>query len=246
MNPQWSPVVLGPPYIDGQTLPGTVNSPSDADLRVSDGEPGDRPAAERLGKWLFRHRGVLPVPFILLLLLLGNPRPWSWAVGLPLVFLGEALRFWGVGHAGGATRARDLRAHALCTRGPFARVRNPLYLGNTLMALGTVTVGGVWFLIVAQPVLYTLYYYFIIRFEEPFLEREFGAEYAVYRRQVRRFIPRLAPYPEPSGRDFSAADALYNERRTLTGQGVILILLLALDIALARLGVTNFWTFIFG
>ncbi len=223
-----------------------MNSPSDQNLRVSDGEPGDRPAAERLGKWLFRHRGVLPVPFILLLLLLGNPRPWSWAAGLPLIFLGEALRFWGVGHAGGATRARDLRAHALCTRGPFARVRNPLYLANTLMALGTVTVGGVWFLIVAQPVLYTLYYYFIIRFEEPFLEREFGAEYAVYRREVRRFMPRLTPYPEPSGRDFSAADALYNERRTLTGQGIIILLLAALDIALAQTGAANFWTLVFG
>jgi len=227
-------------------MPETVNSPSDQNLRVSDGEPGDRPAAERLGKWLFRHRGILPVPFILLLILLGDPRPWSWAVGLPLIFLGEALRFWGVGHAGGATRARDLRAHALCTRGPFAHVRNPLYLGNTLMALGTVTVGGVWFLMVAQPVLYTLYYYFIIRFEEPFLEREFGAAYAVYRRQVRRFIPRLTPYPEPSGRDFSAADALYNERRTLTGQGVIILLLLALDIVLARLGAADLWTLIFG
>ncbi|MCX7022044.1 MAG: isoprenylcysteine carboxylmethyltransferase family protein [bacterium] len=230
-------------------LPGTVNSPSDENLRVSDGEPGDRPAAERLaerlGKWLFRHRGILPVPFILLLILLGDPRPWSWAVGLPLIFLGEALRFWGVGHAGGATRARDLRAHALCTRGPFAHLRNPLYLGNTLMALGTVTVGGVWFLMAVQPLLYTVYYHFIIRFEEPFLVREFGAQYACYRRAVRRFIPRLAPYPERSGRDFSASDALYNERRTLTGQGVILVLLLVLGIVLARMGAADLWTLFF-
>jgi protein-S-isoprenylcysteine O-methyltransferase Ste14 len=219
---------------------------SDDELRISDGEPGDRPLAERVGRFLFKHRGVLPVPLILLLFLLGDPRPWSWAVGLPLVLLGEALRFWGVGHAGGATRARDLRAHALCTRGPFAHVRNPLYLGNTLMALGTATVGGVWFLMAAQPFLYTVYYYLIIRYEEPFLVREFGADYACYRREVRRFIPRLKPYPVRSGRDFSARDALFNERRTLTGQGVVLACLLALDITLAQLSVNNLWTLIFG
>jgi len=223
-----------------------VNSRSDENLRVSDGKPGDRSPAERLGGWLFRHRGILPVPFILLLLLLGNPQPWGWTVGLPLVLSGEALRFWGVGHAGGATRARDLRAQTLCTRGPFAHLRNPLYLGNTLMALGTVTVGGVWFLIVVQPLLYTLYYYLIIRFEEPFLVREFGAAYACYRRAVRRFIPRLSPYPERSGGDFSASDALYNERRTLTGQGIILVLLLVLGIVLVRLGAANLWSVIFG
>lgn len=212
---------------------------SDENLRISDGEPGDRPVAEGIGKYLFKHRGIFPVPFILLLLLFSNPRPWSWAVGIPLILLGEAIRFWGVGHAGGATRARDLRAHVLCTSGPFAHVRNPLYLGNTLMALGTVTIGGWWPLMAVQPVFYLVYYYLIIRYEEPFLVREFGVVYEPYRRAVRRLIPRLRPYSEKSGRDFSARDALYNERRTLTGQGVILGCLLALDIVLTGSGATS-------
>ncbi|HDR06112.1 MAG TPA: hypothetical protein ENN88_00605 [Candidatus Coatesbacteria bacterium] len=94
--------------------------------------------------------------------------------------------------------------------------------------------------------LYAVYYYFIIRFEEPFLEREFGAAYACYRREVRRFLPRLKPYRAPSGADFSARDALFNERCTLTAQGLILLLLLALDIALARLEAPDLWTLILG
>ncbi len=219
------------------------NSP-DENLRISNGEPGNRPVAEGIGKFLFKHRGIIPVPFILLLLFLGNPRPWSWAVGIPLILIGEAIRFWGVGHAGGATRARDLRAHVLCTRGPFAHVRNPLYLGNTLMALGTVTVGGWWPLMVVQPVFYLVYYYLIIRYEEPFLAREFGGTHEPYRRAVRRLIPRLQPYPVKSGAGFSARDALYNERRTLTGQGIILGCLLALDIVLGELGAASLFQLI--
>lgn len=211
----------------------------DENLRISDGEEGERPAAERIGRFLFKHRGIIPVPFILLLFLFGNPRPWSWAVGVPLILLGEVIRFWGVGHAGGATRARDLRAHVLCTRGPFAHLRNPLYLGNALMALGTVAVGGWWPLMAVQPVFYIVYYYFIIRFEEPFLAGEFGEQYAPYRNAVRRIIPRLEPYPEKSGRDFSARDAFYNERRTLTGQGVILLGLLSLDVVLGEIGAVS-------
>ncbi len=201
--------------------------------RIADEVPENAPAAVRVGRVLFKLRSWIPVPFVLLLLLFAEPAGWSWAVGVPLVVLGELIRIWAVGYAGGATRARDLRAKLLCTKGPFAYVRNPLYLANAIIVLGTVTVGAWWPLIAVQPLLYLVYYYLIVRYEEGFLRAEFGADYDPYAAAVRRLIPRLRPYPVQSGREFRLGDALRNERPTILNAVLILGALLALDLVLA-------------
>jgi protein-S-isoprenylcysteine O-methyltransferase Ste14 len=206
---------------------------TDDQLKIGDAVEPDAPAAVRAGRVLFKLRGLVPVPFVILLLLFADPRPWSWAVGLPLILLGEAGRVWGVGYTGGATRARDLRAKVLCTRGPFAYVRNPLYLFNAVIVLGTVVIGAWWPLIAFQPLFYLVYYYLIVRYEEQFLFAEFGEDYKPYAAAVRRLLPRLTPYPAKSGREFRLRDALRNERPTITGQVVILAGLTIVDLVLA-------------
>jgi protein-S-isoprenylcysteine O-methyltransferase Ste14 len=55
-----------------------------------------------------------------------------WPLGLVLFLAGWAVRIWAQQHVG----CRPKSARALATSGPYAVVRNPLYLGNTLIILG--------------------------------------------------------------------------------------------------------------
>ena len=59
------------------------------------------------------------------------------AAGALLVAAGGLLRAWGVAYLGaGVMRDRDLHAEKVTADGPFRFVRNPLYVGNILLALG--------------------------------------------------------------------------------------------------------------
>src|ERR1700693_1881606 len=84
----------------------------------------------------FRHRGTLLAMPAVALVAFGRPSAGSIALGLPLALAGEALRCWAVGYSGVTTRSGTVTAPALVTAGPYAHVRNPLYAGNFLTALG--------------------------------------------------------------------------------------------------------------
>src|SRR5437868_3363307 len=99
----------------------------------------------RLGRWVFPRRLFVWFPVILLGLLLVHPHRLSGAAAwltngasLLLVLGGLALRAWGGGSAGLHTRTDDISAPQLVTGGPFAHVRNPIYLGSIVMAIGMV------------------------------------------------------------------------------------------------------------
>ena len=80
-------------------------TPSLADQDISDAE---RRASARIGAVLFRHRGWLPVPFLLVpLLARGNADAMNWIIGAVFIVLGEAIRLAGVAAAGTETRRRS-------------------------------------------------------------------------------------------------------------------------------------------
>jgi protein-S-isoprenylcysteine O-methyltransferase Ste14 len=159
-------------------------------------DPTRRSAAEqslaaRIGAVLFRFRGFIPVPFLLVALLVpADQTPRGWIVGLSLVALGEAIRLAGVAAAGTTTRRRSRRVERLVTYGMFAWVRNPLYVGNFFAWMGFVVASHVlWFVPIAMA-LFALEYTFIVRFEEGVLESHFGREYLEYKSCTPRWIPR--------------------------------------------------------
>jgi protein-S-isoprenylcysteine O-methyltransferase Ste14 len=176
--------------------------------------PAERETLARLGGWLFRHRGVLPVPFIVVPFIWhGAMTGLSTALGVVFVLGGESLRLWGVAAAGPETRRRSRAVSRLVTHGPFAWLRNPLYFGNFFLWTGFSAIAGIqWFLPVAV-LLFALEYAPIVRYEEAVLEATFGAEYLRYRERTPRWLP-VAPAAAPSGL-LCWSNAWRSERSTL-------------------------------
>ena len=83
----------------------------------------------------------------------------------------------------GATRTRDVGAPSLCTSGPYAQTRNPLYVGNMLMYVGIVLIAGMpneLFAAIVTAVFFIVQYSLIISLEEETLDKLFREEYSVY------------------------------------------------------------------
>ncbi len=189
--------------------------------------PAEQALLARLGCWLFRHRGILPVPFIVVPFIWhGTMAASSWFFGMLFVASGESLRLWGVAAAGSETRRRSRVVTRLVTHGPFAWLRNPLYFGNFFIWTGfSVSVGLNWFLPIAVA-MFTLEYTPIVRYEEAVLETTFGDEYLRYKRRTRRWLP-VAPASSANG-SLCWKTAWRSERSTLI-QFVVLGSVLAIS-----------------
>jgi protein-S-isoprenylcysteine O-methyltransferase Ste14 len=151
----------------------------------------EQTTAARIGAVLFRYRGFLPVPFLLVPLLVpGAQTRNGWLIGAVFIVLGEAFRLAGVSAAGTVTRRRSRAVQRLVTYGVFSWMRNPLYVGNFLIWIGFVIGSGVlWFIPVAV-VLFAIEYTLIVRYEEGVLESIFGADYVAYKQRTPRWFPR--------------------------------------------------------
>ncbi len=122
------------------------------------------------------------------------PEGWiQFVVAAPLVGLGMAL-------AAGSVKRFDLAGtderygeptSALVQDGPYARTRNPMFLGLALLHLGLVVAVNAGWALIGVPVLIIYLRYGVISREERFLEERFGDEYRSYKRRVPRWIPAL-------------------------------------------------------
>ena len=145
---------------------------------------------------VFKNRGLLLAPAAIALVVFGRPTLASAIVGVLIAAVGEALRIWAVGYSGVTTRANVVVAPALVTAGPYSRVRNPLYVGNAITALGfwvafsgALSVIESSLLLVLVVACLVMVYGIIIPVEETFLSEQFGAAYTRYREQVPALIP---------------------------------------------------------
>jgi protein-S-isoprenylcysteine O-methyltransferase Ste14 len=167
---------------------------------------------------IFSYRSYTPIPFLIVMLIFAKPTLWSLLIGFLIALVGELIRFWGVGYAGGETRTTGpVGGSKLVTNGPYAYVRNPLYLGNMLMYLGFGVMSMAlfpYFQIIGL-IYFFVQYYLIVTLEEDYLSRAFPDEYALYIKHVPRFIPRLKRYEYASNFKFDIKEALRSEKRTL-------------------------------
>ena len=81
----------------------------------------------------------------------------------------------------------------LTVTGPYARTRNPLYLGSSLLALGAGMATNSWTSGVVLLLYFAVVYSFVMRREEHELRQQHGASFDAYARTVPLFFPRLIP-----------------------------------------------------
>lgn len=147
---------------------------------------------------IFKWRGWILAPVGLFVLFMAKPNFYSFFAGLVFVLFGEFLRIWGVGYAGSTTRKSELMAPQLVTAGPYAYVKNPLYLGNFItavgfyiMAIGNMTNIERSIVLILFLISYAVVYGIIIPLEEVYLYETFGEPYLYYAKMVPRIIPSL-------------------------------------------------------
>lgn len=178
----------------------------------------------------FKNRSFSPIPLALAIIYFAIPS-WSFMIlGGLLIFLGETIRINAVRYAGGATRTRKVGAPSICSDGPYARVRNPLYLGNMVIYGGVVLFAGgtmVWPLLVLTLIFFLIQYGFIISLEEEILYEKFLTEYDVYRGAVPRLIPKISPWKKRTVLDpLSWSMTLRTESRSLQSLTATIIIIL--------------------
>lgn len=174
----------------------------------------ERRLGARLGAVLFRNRSWMPLPMVAIALAVpGHMAIWRWIVGAILIAIGEGVRVCGVAAAGAVTRRRSRDVQRLVTYGIFARVRNPLYVGNFVIWIGFVVISGITWLLPAAVLFFAIQYTLIVEYEEAVLLTIFGQEYRDYRQRTRRWIPRLGAASEKGPHDW--AEAWRAERSTL-------------------------------
>ena len=147
--------------------------------------------AHRL-KRSFKPRFAVIYPFGFFVMFFCFLNEASVRAGIGYILAGVLIRLWSNGYA--------IKNDKLTTSGPYAFVRNPLYLGTFLIAIGFVIVlkseppflewivGGVFLLALS------FMYYRTINSEQGMLLSKFKDEYSDYCRRVPPMVPCLVPY----------------------------------------------------
>jgi protein-S-isoprenylcysteine O-methyltransferase Ste14 len=112
---------------------------------------------------------------------------------LACLLLGAGLRVWGTAYLGSAVmRGGTMQGQQFVASGPYRYVRNPLYLGAWLLAVGVSILMPLSGALLFLPA-FSLFAFFLILSEERFLSTNQPELYQQYRSRVPRLIPRLRP-----------------------------------------------------
>jgi|SRR5579862_2286843 len=87
--------------------------------------------------------------------------------------------------------ARVIEGHELVTQGPYAVVRNPIYLGMFGLMVATGLVLTPWWALLLAIIFFLTGNQIRIRAEEKLLRDAFGARFDEYARRVPGFLPRI-------------------------------------------------------
>jgi protein-S-isoprenylcysteine O-methyltransferase Ste14 len=82
----------------------------------------------------------------------------------------------------------------LVVSGLYRYVRNPMYVGVLSVIVGQALVLGSTRLLAYAALLWLCFFAFVVLYEEPSLQRRFGAGYERYRANVPRWCPRITPW----------------------------------------------------
>ncbi len=210
------------------------------------------------GNFLFKHRGGLPVIFLVISLavwyftvhngsgFMNTPYEQAYSYFcLAVSALGILFRVMTTGYSATNTSGRNTRgqlADQVNTLGTYSTVRHPLYVGNFLVWLGIIMMTqNIWF-IISFVLLYQLYYERIMFAEEQFMRKKFGDVYLSWAEKTPMFIPRLRQWQAPQSA-FDFGKVLRMEKTGVTATFLIFLLfeLIRLYIRGLDFSYDNFW-----
>ena len=190
-----------------------------------------------IGNFFFRRRNfVFPCVF-LLTACTTTPEIFLRSQTLDLLFvgsgaveaiLGQIVRFLTIGfqyiHRGG--KNGKVYANHLVSGGMYGIVRNPMYVGNALIAVGMAKYMGAPRAILIVVPFFLFVYQAIVFAEEEYLRNKFGAEYGEYCARVNRFIPSLGNIRQSfAGMQLDWKTSIKKDLGTVVGLAIGLLLI---------------------
>ena len=146
-----------------------------------------------MGSWSAvarRIRVPLGFAFAVLYFWLAKPSVQSILLGAALVIPGLVIRALASGHL--------QKNEQLATDGPYAYIRNPLYLGSLILSVGFALAARSWWIVAGIVILFFVIYLPVIRSEEAFLRERFP-QFDEYARKVPSLLPRLSKFGNGGG-----------------------------------------------
>ncbi len=193
-----------------------------------------------VGNFFFKyHNALFPVLFALAVLIgrpqviLGSPaldRALG-VCGVLVALTGQWVRLITIGYEYIERGGKEGKVYVsrLVQGGVYALTRNPMYLGNGLIAIGMSMVAGAPLIYLIVLPLFLCIYQAIIAAEETYLRRQFGAEYERYCASVNRLLPAIDRAKQVlAPRAYHWRQAVRKDLSTMAGLFLGLVLLLVL------------------
>jgi protein-S-isoprenylcysteine O-methyltransferase Ste14 len=130
-----------------------------------------------------RYRVRLGYLLALVALWLARPTLTSILAGAAAGMVGLGVRAYAAGYLH--------KQEVLTMTGPYARTRNPLYFGSSILAAGAAIAMRSWWVAGLLLLYFALVYSFVMRREEMELRQKHGAVFENYAAAVPLFFPRL-------------------------------------------------------
>jgi protein-S-isoprenylcysteine O-methyltransferase Ste14 len=167
-----------------------------------------------------RWRAPLGYPLAALCLWFAHPTFRSIVAGSAIAVVGLFIRAIAAGHL----RKRE----ALARTGPYARTRNPLYLGSAFIAAGFALAGRSWIAAALLAVYFVVFYVQVMRREESELREQYGQAFDEYAATVPPFLPKLRVKAASDGSRFSFAQYVRNREYSAAIGAALTIAVLAI------------------
>ncbi|HEV2102327.1 MAG TPA: methyltransferase [Candidatus Acidoferrum sp.] len=149
-----------------------------------------------------------------------RPAPCPILIGAAVGLLGLAMRAYAAGYLH--------KQAVLTTTGPYARTRNPLYFGSSILALGAAIAMNSWLSAALLLLYFALVYTLVMRREEIELRGHHGAAFDAYANSVPLFFPRLTAPKQPAAVASSFSWSQYRKNHEYQAALGFLFLLLVL------------------
>lgn len=134
-----------------------------------------------------------------------------WPLGIMVILIGALIRLWGTKHIGRRMPWMKKKGKKLIKTGPYAIMRNPLYIGNIIIATGLSILSElIWIVPIIILYLFILYH-LVALYEEKKLLKRWGTEYSTYLSEVPRWIPNLKNLNLAKSGGFKWWDAMRSE-----------------------------------